>query len=157
MADSGEWDVEFYADEQGREPCREWADDLSPQKRAAFIEAVRLVLARRVPGVVESEYGKALGGGLYELRVRWSAAEIRHKVQGLPPDDVGKAPEKIMLRVFFCTSGRKIILLMSGYDKARDASDRRQEREIAKARRLLRAHQEAEKRGSRRRADGNKL
>jgi hypothetical protein len=129
---------------------RAWADDLSPQKRAAFIEAVRLVLARRGPAVVESEYGKALGGGLYELRVRWSAAEIRHKVQGLPPDDVGKAPEKIMLRVFFCTSGRKIILLMSGYDKARDASDRRQEREIAKARRLLRAHQEAEKRGRRR-------
>jgi putative component of toxin-antitoxin plasmid stabilization module len=150
VADSGEWDVEFYADEQGREPCREWADDLSPQKRAAFIEAVRLVLARRGLGVVESEYGKALGGGLYELRVRWSAAEIRHKVQGLSPDNVGKAPEKIMLRVFFCTSGRKIILLMSGYDKAKDASDRRQEREIAKARRLLRAHQEAAKRGWRR-------
>lgn len=108
------------------------------------------MLARRGLGVVESEYGKALGGGLYELRVRWSAAEIRHKVQGLPPDDVGKAPEKIMLRVFFCTSGRKIILLMSGYDKAKDASDRRQEREIAKARRLLRAHQEAAKRRGRR-------
>jgi len=150
VADSGEWDVEFYADEQGREPCRAWADDLSPQKKAAFIEAVRLVLARRGLGVVESEYGKALGGGLYELRVRWSAAEIRHKVHGLPPDDVGKAPEKIMLRVFFCTSGRKIILLMSGYDKAKDASDRRQEREIARARRLLRAHQEAQKRGGRR-------
>jgi hypothetical protein len=30
------WNVEFYADEYGREPCREWANELSPQKRAAF-------------------------------------------------------------------------------------------------------------------------
>ncbi|MGH3185209.1 MAG: hypothetical protein ACRDOE_25345, partial [Streptosporangiaceae bacterium] len=75
-AGTGEWDVEFYADEQGREPCRQWADGLSPQKQAAFTAAVRLVLARRGPDVVETEYGKALGDGLYEFRVRWSAAEI---------------------------------------------------------------------------------
>lgn len=150
MADAGEWDVEFYADEQGREPCREWADDLSPHKRAAFIEAVRLVLASRGTDVVETEFGKNLGGGLYELRIRWTAAEIRHKFAGVPPDDVGQAPEKILLRVFFCTAGRKIIMLMSGYDKGKDASDRRQNREITRARKLLNAHQEAQKRSRKR-------
>jgi putative component of toxin-antitoxin plasmid stabilization module len=51
-----------------------------------------------------------------------------------------------MLRVFFCTSGRKIILLLSGYDKARDPGKTRQDREIARARKLLTAHEEAERR-----------
>jgi hypothetical protein len=146
VPDSNGWQVEFYADPGGREPCREWAEDLSPQKRAAFGAAVRLVLARRGLDVVETEYGKALGDGLYEFRVRWTASEIRHKVEGLPPDEVGGAPEAIVLRVFFCTAGRKIILLLSGYDKARDPSDRRQQREIAKARKLLSAYRESQKR-----------
>jgi hypothetical protein len=48
--------------------------------------------------------------------------------------------------VFFCTSGRKIILLLSGDDKARDPAKTRQDREIAQARKLLTAHQEAERR-----------
>jgi len=50
-----EWDVEFYADENGREPCREWAERLSPQKRAAFSAAIRLVLARRGLDVVKTQ------------------------------------------------------------------------------------------------------
>jgi hypothetical protein len=151
VANAGGWGVEFYADEGGREPCREWADDLSPQKRAAFASAVRLVLARRGLDVVETEYGKALGEGLYEFRVRWTASEIRHKVEGLPPEDVGGAPEAILLRVFFCTAGRKIILLLNGYDKARDPGERRQQREIARARKLLTAYREAQKRARKRR------
>jgi hypothetical protein len=144
------WQVEFYADQGGREPCREWADGLSPQKRAAFTAAVRLVLARRGLDVVETEYGKALGGGLYEFRVRWTAAEIRHKIEGLPPGEVGGAAEAILLRVFFCTAGRKIILLLNGYDKGRDSSARRQQREIARARKLLTEYQEAQRRSGKR-------
>lgn len=54
--------------------------------------------------------------------------------------------EAVLLRLFFCTSGRKIILLLSGYDKAKNPGDRRQDKEIAKARKLLIAHLEAEKR-----------
>lgn len=151
MADADGWDVEFYADEGGREPCRAWADDLSPQKRAAFAAAVRLVLARRGLDVVETEYGKALGDGLYEFRVRWTVSEIRHKLEGLPPGEVGGAPEAVLLRVFFCTAGRKIILLLSGYDKARDPSDRRQRREISRARKLLTAYRESQPRTRKRR------
>lgn len=48
---------------------------------------------------METEYGKALGGGLYVFRVRWRAAEIRHKIEGLPPGEVGGAAEEILLRV----------------------------------------------------------
>ena len=55
------------------------------------------------------------------------------------------------VRVFFCTAGRKIILLLGGYDKARDPSDRRQQREITKARRLLTAYRESQRRSGKRR------
>lgn len=147
----GQWDVQFYADDQGYEPCREWAENLSPQKRAAFSAAVRLVLAQRGPGVVESEYGKALGDGLYEFRIRWSAAEIANKIGGLPPKDIGRRPEAILLRVFFCVAGRKIILLLNGYDKARQPSKHRQQREIARARKLLTAFHETQKRAGKQR------
>jgi hypothetical protein len=79
------------------------AGGLSPQKRAAFTEPVRLVLARRGLDVVEkteTENGMALGDGLYEFRVRWA--------------------ESMLLRVFFCTVGRKIItLFVSGYARHR--------------------------------------
>lgn len=58
---------------------------------------------------------------------------------------------KILLRVFFCTGpGRKIILLLSGYDKGKDPSGRRQQREIVKARKLYTAHCEVLKRGRKR-------
>jgi hypothetical protein len=102
-----EWDVEFYADDNGREPCREWAERLSPQKRAAFIATIRLVLACRGLDVVKTEYGKAL---------------------------------------VFSTAGRKIILLLSGYDKARHSSDRWQQRQIAEARRYLASYRERQRR-----------
>jgi|SRR5215469_10565487 len=149
VADDGGWHVEFYSNDRGREPCREWADRLSPQKRAAFGAAVRLVLTRRGLDVVETEYGRALGEGLYEFRVRWTESEIRHKLEQLPPADVGRAPEAIMLRVFFCTAGRRVILLLSGYDKSRDSSDRRQRPEIGRARKLLKAYRESRRRAGR--------
>jgi hypothetical protein len=50
VADGDEWDIEFYA--------------------------IELVLAHRGLDVVETEFGKALGGGLYELHVRLSAEEV---------------------------------------------------------------------------------
>jgi hypothetical protein len=96
--------------------------------------------------VVKTEYGKALGEGLYEFRIRWTAAEISHKVSGLPAADIGGAPEEILIRAFFTTGGRKIILLLSGYDKARHSSDRWQQREIAEARRYLAAYRERQRR-----------
>ncbi|MGH3217915.1 MAG: hypothetical protein ACRDPY_04155 [Streptosporangiaceae bacterium] len=143
----GEWDVEFYADENGREPCREWADRLSPTKKAAFIAGVNIVLRQQGINVAATEFGKALGGGLYELRLRQTAEEIYQRLGGLPPDDLGDfPPEDVLLRVFFCTAGRMIILLMSGYDKGEDPGERRQNREIENARKLMRAHDEAQKR-----------
>jgi putative component of toxin-antitoxin plasmid stabilization module len=147
--DEGDWQVEFYADERGREPCREWAEKLSPIKRAAFLAAVEVVLTRQGINVASNEFGKALGGGLYELRIRQTAIEIRQRVAGLPPNELGDSPpEAVLLRVFFCTAGRKIILLIDGYDKGGNPSEKRQNREIENARKLMRAYDEAQKRAA---------
>lgn len=68
-----QWKV-AYADEHGREPVREWMDDVTKQQRLALETALIIVLAERGLDVMGTEYGKALGQGLYEFRLRWSAA-----------------------------------------------------------------------------------
>jgi hypothetical protein len=45
--------------------------------------------------------------------------------------------------VFFSVEGAKIVLLLSGYDKGADPAQRRQDREIKVARKLLTEHQQA--------------
>jgi hypothetical protein len=104
-----------------------------------------------------SEYGKALGQGLYELRIRWTAAEIEHKTTGLDVADIGP-PEKILLRVFFAAADRKIILLINDYDKAEDPGERRQVKQIELARAMLAAYYEGTKRSKKlgRQAGGRK-
>lgn len=86
---------------------------LGREKRIALETAVELVLAHRGLDVVETEFGKALGDGLYEFRVRWSAEEVASKVGATLAEPVAKT-EAILLRLFFCTAGRKIILLLCG-------------------------------------------
>lgn len=145
MADQDDWTVEFYRDGDGREPCREWAESLSPQKNAAFRAVLKHVLIPRGLDVVAGDYGKALGQGLYELRIRWTAAEIEHKTTGLDLADVGP-PENILLRVFFAAVGRKIILLINGYDKGEEPGERYQGKQIERARTMLTAYNESRKR-----------
>jgi hypothetical protein len=157
VTERDEWDLEFHQDENGHEPCREWMQGLSREKRLALETALEHVLAVRGLDVVRSEFGKALGQGLYEFRLRWSAEEVASKV-GVVLAQPATETEQILLRVFFCTSGRKRILLLSGYDKAKDTSDRREDREIAAARKRRTAHQEGEKRAKarQRRAGGKR-
>jgi hypothetical protein len=63
----------------------------------------------------------------------------------------GKAAEKlppaeVLLRVFFATDGARIILLLSGYDKLADSKPRRQNKEIERARKLLKSYRLEKKR-----------
>lgn len=124
-------------------------EQLSNQKRVALEQAIELVLARHGLDIVTTEYGKALGRGLYEFRLRWSAAEVCRKA-GRVSAEAARESEKIMLRMFFCTAGRKVILLLGGYDKAADPSPRRQQSEIARARKSITAYGEEQKRARKR-------
>ncbi|MBF4574189.1 hypothetical protein ITJ64_16895 [Herbiconiux sp. VKM Ac-1786] len=54
---------------------------------------------------------------------------------GLPVSRAG-ADRRVLLRVFCTFYGDRIVLLHHGYDKGADPSERRQNREIARARRL---------------------
>ena len=48
------------------------------------------------------------------------------------------SPEKVLLRVFVHFYGDRIALLLGGYDKGRYPQKKRQQKEIARARKLLR-------------------
>ena len=50
---------------------------------------------------------------------------------------VGRTSDTVLLRVFFHPYGNRLILLLAGYDKSRDASRRREDRETARARKYL--------------------
>lgn len=130
------WTVEFYTDDSGTAPFRAWMeDDLTDIQRDALASALRYVLAEQGIDVCRSQWGKALGQGLYEFRLRHTAAEVDAMFGGAPSG--AKVGERVLLRVFFHPHGDRIVLLLGGYDKGADPSDRKQAREIAAARKRL--------------------
>lgn len=50
----------------------------------------------------------------------------------------------MLLRVFFHVYGQKVVLLLGGYDKGKATGDRRQQTEIAIARKRLAAFKKGE-------------
>ena len=52
--------------------------------------------------------------------------------------------EAVLLRVFFTAYGNRVILLLGGYDKGSDPSKRKQDREIATARKRLQDFKDAQ-------------
>ena len=122
--------------------------DLSDVELAALLSALEHVLSHRGIGVCGTEWGKQLGGGLFEFRIRHTASEIA-RMHGEPVE--GGKPEKVLLRVFCHAYGAKVVLLLNGYDKGADPSERRQQREIAVARKRLTRFQAERSRSRRKR------
>ena len=56
---------------------------------------------------------------------------------GADPSGHAVPREKVLLRVFVHFYGDKIVLWLGGYDKGRFPKKRRQQREIAQARKML--------------------
>ena len=65
---------------------------------------------------------------------------------GVDPPGVEAPREKVLLRVFVHFYGDKIVLLLGGYDKGRDPKEKRQQREIAQARKPLTQFRERQRR-----------
>jgi len=140
-----EWKFEAFEADDGTIPYEQFIGKLSDFKFAALDAAMHRVLAVRGLDLVRTEWLKALGEGLHEFRVRHTANEIAHMFGG----DVGaevRAPEAVLLRVFVHFHGARVILLVGGYDKGGDPSERRQQREIREARRLLTQFKERQRR-----------
>jgi hypothetical protein len=151
---SGEFVIEFFEGDDGHSPVEVWMDsDLTDMELAALLAGLEHVLEHRGIDVCRTEWGKQLGEGLFEFRIRHTAAEIQRMFTGASGRAEAKH-EKILLRVFCHAYGAKIVLLLNGYDKAGDPSDKRQQREIGVARKRLtefKARQARERKNQRRR------
>lgn len=135
---SGAFTIEFFEDDDGRSPVEQWMDnDLSAFKLAALLAGLEHVLSHRGVEVCSTEWGKQLGEGLFEFRIRHTAAEIERMFAGGSASAGQNERSKVLLRVFCHAYGNKIVLLLNGYDKAADPSERRQQREITLARKRL--------------------
>lgn len=139
------WTTEFYEEASGACPIEAWMDDLDPVRYAALTAAITHVLEPNGIDLARTEWLKPLKEGLWEFRVRHTAREIISMYgdanEALPAD----VSDKVLLRIFVTFHGAKVILLLSGYDKGDDPSARKQQREIAKARKMLRAWKAAGK------------
>ncbi len=95
---------------------------------------MRHILQRLGIHVCGTEYGKQLGGGLFEFRLRGRDLSTVTPASGEP--EPGEA--KMLLRVLCHAHGDRLVLLLGGYDKGQHPSPRRQSAEIAIARKRLR-------------------
>lgn len=118
--------IEFYESPQGDKPVLRWIkEELTIRQRRALGYAFYRLLQRYGVGVCETEFGRRLGGAIFEFRLRLS-----QRSDG----------ESAVLRVFCHASADRVIVLLGGYDKARRPGTRRQDREIQLARRRLTDH-----------------
>jgi hypothetical protein len=137
-----EYEIEMFRRADGSEPVRRFTDSLSNDERDALLAALTHILARQGLGVCRSEWGKQLGGGLAEFRLRHDEREVMARESAKPESDLPvPSPEKILLRVFFHAHGKHLVLLLSGYDKGARSSARHQQREIERARGYLKEWQ----------------
>lgn len=142
---SGGWTPEPFEADDGSVPFEKFIEDLSDFKFVALDTAIDRVLSQRGIDLARTEWLKALGEGLHEFRIRHDSEEIARMFGGKAPEVDGQ-PEKVLLRVFVHFHGQKVILLLGGYDKGGDPKERRQQREIAEARRLLGQFKERQRR-----------
>lgn len=133
------YSLEYYRSPGGDEPVERWISErLSPTKRRAITMALTHILAVHGIAVCGTEFGRHLGHGLFEFRLRYDEAVLRRRL--LIPAGAEPIPihhDSVLLRVFCHAHGAHRILLLHGYDKGGDPSARRQSREIRIARQRL--------------------
>ena len=131
------YSLEFYEDDDGNEPVLEWLRRLSPRKRRAIGVAMFEILQHEGPHVVGTNFGKPIGGGIFEFRLDQDATQVLAR-KGKPARAETVQPAKILLRVFCHAHGDRIVLLLAGYDKGERSSPRHQQEQIELARARLR-------------------
>ncbi len=133
-------ELEFFTEDDGTKPVLEWIkNDLTAAQRRAIGTAMRRVLQVNGVGVCSSSWGRQLGDGLFEFRVRLTGRQMLSEGWARPGSI--DASERVLLRVFCHAYGNRLILLLGGYDKGSAPAKNRQSREIMTARVRLRKHQ----------------
>ena len=111
--------------------------------------AITHVLERQGLALASTPWLTALGQGLYKFRVRHDAATIE-SMYGAAGAPTSRAPGKILLRLFVHFHGDRIVLLLHGYNKGKDNSSTRQNKEIQRAHKMLRAWKADQSRNAKR-------
>lgn len=127
------WSVEYA--EGGAFERFFWS--LGVYEQAVLTAAIEHVLKAHGIDICAGEWGKNLGQGLYEFRVRKSLDAILNEASKPIPEELAGTDRNVLLRVFCTFYGTRVVLLLGGYDKKRDPSDKRQQREIRRARKQL--------------------
>lgn len=141
------WAVEVWEDKFGHSPFWASYDKLDEYDQAVLDTVIEHLVSREGMNLISSEWGKALGQGLYEIRIRRDLTALINGLnpQGSAPPTSRDAKRKVLLRIFCTFHGNRVVLLFHVYNKRKDPSDRRQQKEIARARNYLKAFK-AEKR-----------
>lgn len=124
------WTVEYEGDTFER-----FLFSLPQYEQAVLVAAMEHVLQVFGIDICSGEWGKPLGEGLYEFRVRKSLRAVL-ATAGLATPRTRGSDRSVLLRVFFALHGNKIVPLHHGSNKRAVPSAKRQEREIKKARKL---------------------
>ena len=133
-----EWELQFY-EEDGHEPVLDFLRGLDEFKEQALAAALRNVLAYDGIDVCRSSWGRWVSGapGIFEFRVRHDAATILRERGLRVPKELEEDRGGILLRVFCHAHGKKVIMLLAGYDKGKESSVKRQNAEIKRAKQRL--------------------
>jgi len=140
----GDWRLEVYDRPDGSIPYNVFLKSLDPYSQIVLGISVEEVLARQGHNICNTSWGKALRDGLYEFRVQKSLNALC-KEACVPVPGGLHGDKGVSLRVFFTVEGVRIVLLLGGYDKGKDPNEKRQDREIKVARKLLKEHRANER------------
>src|ERR1051326_3191781 len=92
--------LEFFEDDNGREPVRDWIRNaLSPEDRRTVGAAMREILQEHGVTVCGTRFGRQLGHGLFEFRLR---------------------EEHLLVRVFCHAYADRVVLLQIGRGSCRE-------------------------------------
>ncbi|MTA59385.1 MAG: hypothetical protein F2550_03530 [Actinobacteria bacterium] len=107
-----DWTVELHQDFD----FDRFLTELPLTDQVIVVRAVQAVLREHGNRLAGTHWVTALGAGLFEFRI--------------------SAPQ-LLIRIFFTYQAQRVILLLAAYDKQRDPSQKRQQREIAQARKRI--------------------
>jgi hypothetical protein len=134
--DRGSWTLAYLELPDGTSPYDAFLRRLNPYQRVVVTTALETILAAEGTAVCQTEWGKSLGGGLYEFRIRRSLGTIADSA-GLPVPPGLDADRPVLIRVFFTVRAGRVIVLLGGFDKQRRSSASWQDKQIRRARALL--------------------
>jgi putative component of toxin-antitoxin plasmid stabilization module len=113
--------------------------DLNEYEQSVFFASVTNILEVQGPDICKSEFGKPVGDGVFEFRIRQSLNAINNYGKTVDDDFIllPGGDKTVLLRVFVHFYGDRIVLLMHGLNKGTDNSEKRQNKEIKRAKSIL--------------------